>query len=76
MYGAGGQNTLPEFRTLLIGELNPLASGALQTGISKSIGECDLQQGEPNGRDKRPGHVPLSEGNHKNRAIGNPFTHA
>jgi hypothetical protein len=76
MDGAGSQNTWPEFRTLVIGELNPLASGSLQTGISKSIGECGLQQDEPTGRDERPGHATLSEMDHKNQAIGNPFTHA
>jgi hypothetical protein len=76
MYGAGAQNTQPEFRILVIGELSLPASGSVQTGISKSIGECGLQQDEPNGRDKRPGHATLSEMNHKNQAIGNPFTHA
>jgi hypothetical protein len=76
MHGAGHQNTRPKFRTLVIGEQSQLASGPLPTGISKSNGECGLQQGEPNGRDKRPRQATLSEMNHKNQAIGNPFTHA
>jgi len=76
MHGAGHQNTRPKFRTLVIGELSQLASGPLPTGISKSNGECGLQQGEPNGRDKRPRQATLSEMNHKNQAIGNPFAHA